>query len=254
MIDNFKGSAVLVTGASRGIGKAVALAFAARGARIMVHYRSGKHEAEAVLKSLPGEGHLMLQADLDKPAEAMTLADEALKVTGKIAVLVNNAGIYHECNMLEVNPELWIKHWDDMYRTNLRAAAVLCYSVGRHMASAGSGKIISISSRGAFRGEPCSPAYAATKAGINQLTQSLARLLISKGVSCFAVAPGFVETEMSAAALLGPEAGSIRNQSPAGRVATTTEVAEAVMLLASSECLFMSGSIIDVNGASYMRS
>lgn len=122
------------------------------------------------------------------------------------------------------------------------------------MAETGGGKIISVSSRGAFRGEPLAPAYGASKAALNQFTQSLARLLGDKNVFTYVVAPGFVETEMSAFALKGSLGDEIRNQSPLKRVAKPQEVAHAILLLASGNTDFLTGTIVDINGASYLRS
>jgi NAD(P)-dependent dehydrogenase (short-subunit alcohol dehydrogenase family) len=117
----------------------------------------------------------------------------------------------------------------------------------------GGGRIVNVSSRGAFRGEPESPAYGASKAGLNAMSQSLAKKLAKHNIFVGVVAPGFVETDMAAELLTGPEGDGIRNQSPLGRVARPEEVARAVLFLAAEGSEFMTGAIIDVNGASYLR-
>jgi NAD(P)-dependent dehydrogenase (short-subunit alcohol dehydrogenase family) len=122
------------------------------------------------------------------------------------------------------------------------------------MIGRGGGRIIAVSSRGAFRGEPDAPAYAASKAGLNAMTQSLARALAPKNVLLYVVAPGWVETEMATAHLEGPDGDAIRAQSPLGRVARPQEVAAAVAFLACDDVEYMTGSIVDLFGASYLRS
>jgi NAD(P)-dependent dehydrogenase (short-subunit alcohol dehydrogenase family) len=115
------------------------------------------------------------------------------------------------------------------------------------------GRIVNVSSRGAFRGEPDHPAYGASKAGLNSMSQSLAQHLAPHGITVAAVAPGFVETDMAAPLLAGPEGDAIRGQSPLGRVATADEVADVVAFLASDRAVITTGAIVDANGASYLR-
>jgi 3-oxoacyl-[acyl-carrier protein] reductase len=123
-----------------------------------------------------------------------------------------------------------------------------------HLVEAGGGAVVNVSSRGAFRGEPKNPAYGASKAGLNAFGQSMALALAPHGISVGTVAPGFVQTEMAREVLAGPRGDVVRAQSPFGRVARPEEVASAVLWLASPDALFASGTIIDVNGASYLRS
>ncbi|GMQ89704.1 MAG: hypothetical protein BMS9Abin10_0034 [Gammaproteobacteria bacterium] len=118
----------------------------------------------------------------------------------------------------------------------------------------GGGRIVNVSSRGAFRGEPYAPAYAASKAGLNAMSQSMAKALAAHGVFVYAVAPGFVETDMGQSLLAGPRGDEIRNQSPLGRVARPAEIANTVLFLASEGSEFLTGAIVDINGASYLRS
>jgi 3-oxoacyl-[acyl-carrier protein] reductase len=252
-VDHVDGRAVLVTGAGRGIGAAVAQAFAAAGDRVAVHYGRSAGPAAEVLAGLPGGGHLMLQADLADPDAVRRMVDQAAAALGGLDVLVNNAGVYAAQPVTEGTYEDWQAAWQDTLAVNLTAAANATWCVVRHMIAAGGGRIINVSSRGAFRGEPDHPAYAASKAGLNALGQSLARALGSHGIAVTTVAPGFVATDMAAGSLAGAGGDEIRGQSPFGRVASAGEIAAAVLYLASAEAEWASGAILDLNGASYLR-
>ena len=250
----FDGKAVLVTGASRGIGRAVAVAFAEAGARVAVHYRAGAEAAAETLSALTGSGHVAVQADLADPAAVRTMVDGAAEALGGLDVLVNNAGVYVEHRVAETTYDQWQAAWSETIATNLVGAANACWCAVPHLRARGGGAIVNVSSRGAFRGEPDHPAYAASKAGLNALGQSLARALAPHGIAVGTVAPGFTETEMAAPYLDGPEGQALREQSPLGRVARPEEVAYAVLFLASPGAAFATGTIVDVNGASYLRS
>ena len=244
---------VLVTGASRGIGRAIALQFAGTGAQVAVHYQSNLKAAQATLAELPGTGHILCAGDVADPDAAQRLVDEASYEMRGIDILVNNAGIFEAHPVDEVSYEDWQHHWQRILAVNLVGPANLCWHAVRHMRESVGGRIVNISSRGAFRGEPRCPAYGASKAGLNALTQSLAQQLAPLGIFVGAVAPGFVETDMASAVLDGPGGDAVRNQSPLGRVAKPEEVAHAVLFLASSGAEFSTGTVIDVNGASYLR-
>ena len=247
------GRAVLVTGAGRGIGRAVAQAFADQGDRVAVHYGRSAGPAADVLASLPGTGHVAVQADLADPAAVRRMVDEAATALGGLDVLVNNAGIYTPHPITEVSYEQWQAAWQETLAVNLTGAANVTWCAVQHMIPRGGGRVVNVSSRGAFRGEPGQPAYGASKAGLNALGQSLARALAPHGISVSTVAPGFVATDMAADGLAGPRGDSIRGQSPFGRVATADEIAAAVLYLASAQAEWASGSILDLNGASYLR-
>ncbi len=246
--------AVLVTGASRGIGRAVARAFAAQGDRVAVHFARDADAAAGTVATLPGTGHVVLQADLAVPAEARRLADDAALALGGLDVLVNNAGVFLAHPPLTTGAPAWEQAWTDTIALNLLGPAHLTHAAVPHLMQAGGGAVVNVSSRGAFRGEPDCPAYAASKAGLNALGQSLAIALAPQGISVSTVSPGFVDTEMAAEVLGGPGGDAVRAQSPFGRVARPEEVADAVVWLASPGALFASGTIVDVNGASYLRS
>jgi NAD(P)-dependent dehydrogenase (short-subunit alcohol dehydrogenase family) len=245
--------AVLVTGASRGIGAAVARAFAGRGDRVAVHYRGGAAEAAAVLKSLPGTGHVTVQADLADAEAVRAMVDAAADALGGLDVLVNNAGIFVAQPIVSTSYEQWQATWQATLGVNLLGAANVTWCAVRHMTGAGGGRIVNVGSRGAFRGEPENPAYGASKAGLHALGQSLAVALAPHGITVASVAPGFVETDMAAPVLASPAGDAIRAQSPFGRVGTPEEVAAAVLYLASPEATWSSGAVLDLNGASYLR-
>jgi len=247
------GRAVLVTGAGRGIGRAVAQAFAEQGDRVAVHYGRSAGPAADVLASLPGTGHVAVQADLADPAAVRRMVDEAATALGGLDVLVNNAGVYTPHPITEVSYEQWQAAWQQTLAVNLTGAANVTWCAVQHMIPRGGGRVVNVSSRGAFRGEPGQPAYGASKAGLNALGQSLARALAPHGIAVTTVAPGFVATDMAADSLAGPRGDSIRGQSPFGRVATADEIAAAVLYLASAQAEWASGSILDLNGASYLR-
>jgi 3-oxoacyl-[acyl-carrier protein] reductase len=243
--------AVLVTGASRGIGAAVARAFAASGDRVAVHYGSRRDAALEVRASLPGDGHVVAGAELTDPEAIRRMVDEVAGALGGIDVLVNNAGVFERHAVDETTYEEWQEAWGRTLGVNLVGAANVTWCVLRHMGAGG--RIVNVSSRGAFRGEPEQPAYGASKAGLIAFGQSLARAVGERRIAVSAVAPGFVETDMAAEELAGAGGARRRAESPLGRVASAEEIAAAVLYLASPEAELASGAVLDVNGASYLR-
>jgi 3-oxoacyl-[acyl-carrier protein] reductase len=244
--------AVLVTGASRGIGRAVAQAFANQGDRVAVHHRDSPGLARDVLDALPGSGHTIVQADLADAEAIPSMVGAAVADLGGLDVLVNNAGIYVWHPITEVSYEKWQDAWRQTLGVNLTGAANVTWCAVQHMKETG-GRIVNVTSRGAFRGEPAHPAYAASKAGLNAFGQSMAQALGPFGISVGTVAPGYVETEMAAADLNSARGKEMRAQSPFNRVATPEEIAAAVIYLASDQAEWASGAILDLNGASYFR-
>jgi 3-oxoacyl-[acyl-carrier protein] reductase len=246
------GRAVLITGASRGIGRAIARAFAAAGDRVAVHHKDSAELAASLLDELPGTGHAIVRADLADADAVRAMVDAAAAALGGIDVLVNNAGVFTPHPITEVSYEQWQQEWRATIGVNLVGAANVTWCAVRHMTRPG-GRIINVSSRGAFRGEPDSPAYGASKAGLNALGQSLAVALAGHGIAVTTVAPGFVATDMTNEHLKKPRGDEIRAQSPFGRVADPDEIAAAVLYLASAHAEWASGAIVDLNGASYLR-
>ncbi len=246
---------ILVTGSSRGIGRAVAEAFAGCGDTVAVHHRDSPDLAAEVAASLPGDGHVVVQADISDPSAVRTMVDAAAAGLGGLDVLVNNAASYGRAGhpVSEVSYEQWQQVWQETIGLNLIGAANVTWCAVQHMIAAGGGRIVNVSSRGAFRGEPGQPAYGASKAGLNALGQSLAVALAPHNIIVSAVAPGFVATDMAAAHLEGASGDAIRAQSPFGRVARPEEIAAAVLFLAAPEAAWASGAILDLNGASYLR-
>ncbi len=255
---DFTNQTVLITGAARGIGRVTAQQFAAAGARVALHYRGHQAEAEAAFSELAGNGHLLLQADLTATGTAEKLMADTVGAFGKLDVLVNNAAVYYDHPLFDSSFDEWRENFRSMFDINLFAVSDLCYWAAQQMKQQGGGqsggKIVNVSSRGAFRGEPTAPAYGASKAALNQLSQSLAQYLAPHNIRVHVVAPGFVDTERVAFKVAGEVGEAIRTQSPFNRVATADEVARTILFLASEGIDFLSGGIVDINGASYLRS
>lgn len=249
----------LVTGASRGIGRATALALSRRGDRVAVHYGSDRAAAERTRALLSGEGHLVVGGDLSDPATAQRVVTEVETALGRIDILVNNAAVApspatrHRVD--DTDFATWQRVWNRMVDVDLTAPATMTYLVARAMIAAKApGVIVNIGSRGAFRGEPDHPAYGAAKAGLHAFGQSMAVALAPHGIAVATVAPGFVGTERQRPRLEGDVGDELRAQSPFGRVGTAEEVAAAVVYLASPAAQWASGAILDLNGASHLRS
>jgi NAD(P)-dependent dehydrogenase (short-subunit alcohol dehydrogenase family) len=250
---DFTGKIVLVTGASRGIGRAIARQFAANGARVAVHYNSNEQAAWETLKSLQGGKHHLVPADLSNADAVQAMVDSVIEEMGGLHILVNNAGVYEEHPISEVSYGEWQAGWNITIQTNLIGAANAAYCAARHMMLNGGGRIINVSSRGAYRGEPDAPAYGASKAAMNAMSQSLAKALGPHKIYVTAVAPGWVETDMATDYLKGAGGDAIRDQSPLRRVAKPEEIAHTVLFLASEGAEYLTGAVVDVNGASYLR-
>lgn len=260
---------VLVTGSSRGVGAAVARAFAARGDRVVVHYLGSRDAAHEVCRSLPGAGHAVVQADLADPSAVERLAAEAVDTLGRVDVLVNNAamlaapgqgkGRRGDHPLEETTYPEWVQIWQRTLAANLLGPAALTWQVARHMIDTPpaeglpGGRIVNVGSRGAYRGEPDIPAYGASKAGLHSFGQSMAQRLAPHGIAVTSIAPGFIETDMAGYALAGEHGERTRAQSPFGRVARPEEVADAILALADPRAEWASGAVLDFNGASHLR-
>lgn len=206
---------------------------------------------------LPGTGHAVVVGDLSSAEECERVFTDAVQQLGGLDVLVNNAGTYQSHPLPGTSYADWQRAWQRTLELNLVAPANLSWLMADHLINrtegSSGGRIVNVGSRGAFRGEAETPAYAASKAGLHALTQSLAVALAPHGILSTAVAPGFVDTRMGRPALEGESGVAIRAQSPFNRVAEPEEVAAAVLWLATEAPIWTSGTIIDVNGASYLR-
>jgi NAD(P)-dependent dehydrogenase (short-subunit alcohol dehydrogenase family) len=229
---------ILLTGASRGIGAAIAQSLSGEGIRLIGQSTRGG-----------------IPADFDDPAAPQALWQQALDaLDGRIDVLINNAGIF-ESNPLDIDHQDWVAGWERTMRVNLTASAELCRLAVRHWQAGGHpGRIVNIASRAAYRGD--SPAhwhYAASKAGMVGMTKSIARGYASQGILAFAICPGFTMTGMAEDYLASRGGDKLLADIPLGRVADPEEVATLARFCALEAPPSMTGAVLDVNGASYVR-
>lgn len=231
---------ILLTGASRGIGAAILEALTSTGHKVAGHSTKG------------GDG--LIAGDLADSASPRRIWEAALdQLGGRIDVLVNNAGIY-EGVADDASDEEWHAAWDRTLRINLEATADLCRLAVSHFKANGGGRIVNVASRAAFRGDsPNHWHYAASKSAIIGMTKTIARGYAARNILAFAVAPGFTVSEMTEEYLQGRGGAAIVADIPLGRVTSTTEVAEAIRWLAIDAPAASTGSVIDLNGASYVR-
>jgi 3-oxoacyl-[acyl-carrier protein] reductase len=215
-----------------------------------VHYGRRRDQALELAAALPGADHVVVGADLADPEAVRRMVTEVDEAFGAIDVLVNNAGVFEAHPIDEFTYEQWQRAWAHTLGVNLVGAANVTWCAVQRMPRGG--RIVNVASRGAFRGEPDQPGYGASKAGLIAFGQSLARALGPRGIAVTAVAPGFTETDMAADELSGESGVQRRAESPLGRVSTPEEVAAAVLYLASPEAEMASGTVLDVNGASYL--
>ena len=230
---------ILLTGASRGIGAAALTALQSAGHQVAGHSTKG------------GDG--LIAADFSSPDAPRVLWEAAVEKLGRIDVLINNAGIFEGIDV-DASDDEWHAGWGRTLTVNLQASADLCRLAIRHFREHGGGRIVNVASRAAFRGD--SPAhwhYAASKAGMIGMTKSIARGYAAENILAFAVAPGFTVSEMTEEYLTGRGGEKILADIPLGRVATTVEVAETIRWLATEAPPSATGTVIDVNGASYVR-
>jgi 3-oxoacyl-[acyl-carrier protein] reductase len=244
------GKVALVTGASRGIGREVALKLASEGAFVVLNCTSrGVEKAEGVLKEIQAAGGdgLVKPFSVSESAAVDAAVDEIIKAKGAIHILVNNAGIAKDSLFMRMKDE----EWDDTLNTNLKGAALCARAVTRPMMKAREGAIINMSSVVGQMGNAGQAAYSASKAGLFGLTKTLAKELASRNIRVNAVAPGFIDTEMTTDL---PEAAktAMLAQIPLGRMGSGKEIAEAVCWLASPASSYVTGQILAVNGGMYV--
>jgi 3-oxoacyl-[acyl-carrier protein] reductase len=248
MID-LTGKAAVVTGGSRGIGKAIALRLAAQGADVCFSYQSNSDAANLCTQEIEALGHkaIAVQADVTQQEAAEKLVQATLDAFGKVDILVNNAGITRDDLIMRMKPE----DWRDVLETNLFGAFYTLKAVTRPMLRARSGRIINITSVSGQAGQMGQANYSSAKAGLIGLTKAAARELGSRGITVNAVAPGFVLTELTQD--LSPELQQMAiDRTPLGRFGTTDEMAYAVAFLASDEAAYITGQVLAVDGGLVM--
>lgn len=243
------GKVAVVTGASRGIGRAVALAMAERGCHVVVNYAGNTSAAEETASRVRGLGvrALVIKADVADQEQVNAMMKQVLQEFGRIDILVNNAGITRD-NLL---PRLQEQDWDAVLNTNLKGAYHCAKAVLRPMLKARWGRIINISSVVALSGNPGQSNYAAAKAGLIGFTKSLAREIGSRNITVNAVAPGYIDTDMTAG-LTEENKSQMLNNIPLGRLGTPEDVAAAVAFLAGGGAGYITGQIIVVDGGMAM--
>lgn len=250
MID-LQGKTILVTGASRGIGAAIARSCGEAGAKVLLHYSGNQAKAESVANELGTQFGGVFQADFALPGAAASLWRDAEGHAPRIDGLVNNAGIFADAP-LDMDNDDWAASWNNTMQVNLTSTAMLCKCAVAHFKQHGGGNIVNIASRAGHRGDDLEfAAYAASKGGMLALTKTLARGLGKDGIKAFAIAPGWVDTDMARAS----EAAQLQAaaQIPLGRMAEDKELGALAAFLLSDACPSATGATFDVNGASYVR-
>lgn len=243
----------LVTGGASGIGKACAEALAKKGYQVAINFRSQAEAAREVCQSLAGDGHRCYQADITQLDELESMVQAVHQDFGRIDVLVNAAGRYTPQSLQSDSLQEWHTAWQSCLALNLHAPVNLCYLVAPLMSKLGKGRIINITSRGAFRGEDAAPAYGAAKSALNSASQSLALALGGDGIAVYAIAPGWTETPAASPRIAAQGWEGVAAQSPLNRVGRPEEIGELAAFLASGDTQYLTGAIIDANGASYLR-
>ena len=247
MLD-LKGKKVVVTGSSRGIGAGIARSLAGMGAQVCVTYSRSKEKAEDVFKNLKGEGHLLLSLDTSDEDSITNFFKEVLSTWGNLDSLVNNAGITRDQLLLRMKTE----DFDDVYSTNLKGTFLCTKAVTKPMMKARTGSIVNITSVIGSIGNPGQSNYAASKAGTEAFSKSIAKEIGSRGIRVNCVAPGFIQTEMTDV-LDDKQKDSLTDQLPIARLGTTDDIASAVAFLISDSSSYITGQTLHVNGGMYLN-
>jgi 3-oxoacyl-[acyl-carrier protein] reductase len=249
MSQKLEGKVAVVTGASKGIGAAIAKQLADEGAAVVVNYASSKQGADRVVAEITGKGGraVAVQADMAKPADVRRLFAEAKKAFGRLDVLVNNAGIYEFAPLEEVTPEHFHKHFD----LNVLGLILASQEAARHFGPAG-GSIINISSVAATSAPPMASVYSATKAAVDAVTRSLAKELGPRKIRVNSINPGMVETEGTSSAGITADESAFRKQfeaqTPLGRIGQPDDIAPAAVFLASNDSGWITGETLYTAG------
>lgn len=253
MYINLSGLNILVTGASKGIGKAIATKLAEAGATIAVHYNKNMREAENLAQVLGNESRAF-QADLSQPDEAANLFDRVVLEMGSIEILVNNAGVAIPVN-IDAKETDWMTTWNTTIQVNLTSCGVLCKKIVEHFIKRNAtGRIINITSRAAFRGDTAEyMAYAASKAGLVSLTKTIARAYGKQGIKAFSIAPGIVRTDMGKETMEKYGSEHATGDLALERLTEPKDIAPMVTFLASGMADHATGSTIDLNAGSYVH-
>ena len=249
---DLRGRVLLVTGASRGIGRAIAAHIAEAGGTVAVHYHRNREAADLLVDKIGNQARAF-QADLANVEACRQLFSSVLDTYGHLDVLINNAGVAHLVSM-DASMDEWHAAWEHTMAVNARATAVLCRLAIRHFVQRGVGRIINVASRAAFRGDTAEYVeYAASKGAVVALTRSIARAYGKQGVTAFVVAPGFVRTDMAQDSIEAYGEGYVIDDLALNRLTEPEDVAPMITLLASGLVDHATGATIDINAGSYVH-